>query len=76
MVISKANGIYTIVGSITCENYNTYNFSFTGVIDFDGDNEQGIENTEAETKVVKVLRNGQLMIVRGEKMYNVLGTQL
>ena len=76
MVISKANGIYTIVGSITCENYNTYNFSFTGVIDFDGDNEQGIENTNDDTKARKILRDGQLMIVRGEKMYNVLGTQL
>ena len=77
MVISKATGIYTIVGSITCENYNTYNFSFTGVIDFDGDDEQGIGEVQNDkVQSTKILRNGQLIILRGERQYNVLGTQL
>ena len=36
-------------------------------------NEQGVENTEAAVKTVKVLRNGQLFIIRGEKIYNTIG---
>ncbi len=35
-----------------------------------------ITNTNAELKAVKVLRNGQVVIVRDGKMYNVLGTTL
>ena len=33
-----------------------------------------ISNTEAEAKAVKVLRNGMLLIEKGGKTYNVLGT--
>lgn len=37
-------------------------------------NESGIENTMAEAKAVKVIRDGQVVIVRGNMEYNVLGT--
>ena len=37
---------------------------------------EGITNTNAEVKAVKVIRNGQVVILRGDKMYNVLGTAL
>lgn len=40
------------------------------------DDEEGISNANANTKAIKVLRDGQLIIIRGEKEYNVLGTQL
>ncbi|MBR2165261.1 MAG: hypothetical protein IJ915_01775 [Paludibacteraceae bacterium] len=35
---------------------------------------ENINNTEANTKVVKMLENGQLFIQKGGKTYNVLGT--
>lgn len=34
----------------------------------------GIDNTSAETKAIKVIRNGQLYILKGNKIYNALGT--
>ena len=37
---------------------------------------EGIENTEAAVKAVKVIRNGQVVIIRGEKVFNILGTEL
>ena len=36
----------------------------------------GINNTEAEVKVVKSLSNGQLLITRDGKTFNALGTEL
>lgn len=36
----------------------------------------GIENTAVETKAAKSIRNGQLIIVRDGKTYNVLGAAL
>ena len=32
-----------------------------------------ISNTAADAKAVKVLRNGQFLIIKGEKTYNVMG---
>lgn len=40
----------------------------------EGKQAEGIENTMAETKAVKVIRDGQVVIVRGDMEYNVLGT--
>ena len=37
---------------------------------------EGIENTEAAVKAVKVIRNGQVLIIRDGKTFNVLGTEL
>jgi hypothetical protein len=37
---------------------------------------EGIENTNAAAKAVKVIRNGQVVILRGDKAYNVLGAEL
>lgn len=38
--------------------------------------EQAIENTNAAVKTVKVIRNGQVVILRGEKVFNILGAEL
>ena len=39
-----------------------------------GSNEStAISNTAADAKAVKVLRNGQFLIIKGEKTYNVMG---
>ncbi len=38
--------------------------------------EEGIEDTEVAVKAVKVLRNGQLIIVRGEAEFTVMGQSI
>lgn len=76
MTITKSNGLYTISGFITCENYNTYNFLFSGVIDFDGDDEADIEDTRTEIKATKILRDGQLFILRDGKTYTLQGQEV
>ncbi|MDY2942768.1 MAG: hypothetical protein SOT07_03620 [Paludibacteraceae bacterium] len=37
---------------------------------------EGIENTEVNATIIKTIRNGQLVIMRGGVEYNVLGAQL
>jgi len=37
---------------------------------------QGVENTTVNTKAVKVIRDGKLFIERGDKTFNVIGTQV
>ena len=37
---------------------------------------EAVENTNAADKAVKVIRNGQVVILRGEKAFNVLGAEL
>lgn len=37
---------------------------------------EGISNTKADVKAVKVVRNGQVVIIRGEKTFNILGAEL
>lgn len=37
---------------------------------------EGIENTEVNATIIKTIRNGQLIIMRGGVEYNVLGAQL
>lgn len=37
---------------------------------------EAISNTNMEVKAVKVVRNGQVVIIRGEKTFNILGTEL
>ena len=50
-------------------------FSEGGFI-FIEENSQAIDNTADGVKAVKVLRDGQLMIIKGEKTYNVVGAQV
>ena len=80
VAITKEGDIYTISGYMTCDDKNTYNFSFTGTMPFFTDDEyygdeQGTENIgdERNSEWTKVLRNGQLLIMHGDKEYNVLG---
>lgn len=45
------------------------------MVEFPAD-ETTIENTNTELKTVKAIRNGQVVILRGEKAFNVLGAEL
>lgn len=40
------------------------------------EDEEGLEDTKASVRTMKMLHEGQLFIVRGEKTYNVLGAEL
>jgi hypothetical protein len=75
MVIRKENGAYIISGYITCENKNTYNFSYTGIIEggLDEDAPEGINEINSEFKAQKVLQNGQLYIIRNGRTYTAEG---
>ena len=69
---------YSISGYITCDNGNTYNFSFEGHVYLeDEEMEQGVENIE-QTKAVgsKVLRGGKLLIEKDGKTYTMTGEKL
>lgn len=76
MVIRKENGAYIISGYITCENKNTYNFSYTGIIEggLDEDVPEGINEINSEIKAQKVLQNGQLYIIKNGRVYTAEGT--
>ena len=37
---------------------------------------EAVVNTKAEVKAVKMMRNGQVVIVRGNKAFNILGAEL
>ncbi|MBQ6977235.1 MAG: hypothetical protein IJQ18_01235 [Paludibacteraceae bacterium] len=54
-----------------------------GAIDFlafafkaDGSDSTGVENAEVSVKDVKILRDGQIFILRGEKVYTVTGQEV
>lgn len=80
MVINLQEGSatdYTISGYITCENGNTYNFSFTGPVLLDDEQEQGIESIQpSAVSSQKVLRKGQLFILRDCKIFNAQGAEV
>lgn len=58
--------------NVSMDNVATQKF----IVNFriEGKQAEGIENTMAEAKAVKVIRDGQVVIVRGNMEYNVLGT--
>jgi hypothetical protein len=37
---------------------------------------EAVVNTKAEVKATKMMRNGQVVIVRGNKAFNILGAEL
>ena len=73
--INKEANVYSVSGYFTCENGDTYNFTFSGALE-EEPGEEGLEDTKDGVKATKVLRNGQLWIIRGEKTYNALGAEV
>ena len=49
---------------------------FEGPVRFVLPSEEGIENTQSETNSQKILRDGQLIILRGEKTYTASGIEI
>ena len=76
VAVSKEGETYTVSGYMTCDDNNTYNFTFTGTMPFYTDDEyyaEGIEDACLEQQAQKILRDGQLFIIRGNREYNMLG---
>ena len=88
VTIEKIESGYSISGILTCWGQGqeweedsedlVYRFSYEGPVTFVApDDEQGLDEVQNDKgQSTKVLRNGQLIILRGERQYNVLGTQL
>lgn len=83
------DGIYSFKGSFVATNGKTYTFDQEVEVwayDYDNDEEiilsevgtdtpdvSGVEDVICNTKMVKVIKNGQMYIIREEKVYNLLG---
>lgn len=81
LVINKEGDVYSISGYVTCDDNNTYNFSFSGAMPFYTDTEyydgqQGIDETQVEQQAQKILRRGQLLIQRNHSVYDVTGRRV
>lgn len=79
VAINKEGDTYTISGFLTCDDTNTYNFTFSGAMPFYTDTEyypEGLHDVNGANSATKILRDGQIVIIRDTKQYNVLGTQL
>ena len=57
------------------ESFEGNPFAFANLYFF-GKKSQGIENTTDGVKAVKVIRDGQVLILKGDKTFNVLGTEI
>ena len=86
------DGIYSFKGSFVATNGKIYTFDQEVEVwayDYDNDEEiilsevgtdtpdvSGVEDVIWNTKMVKVIKNGQMYIIREEKVYNLLGAQV
>jgi hypothetical protein len=78
MVINAVDDGYSISGYITCDNGNTYNFSFEGAVMLD-DEEEGVEIVESQKSKEesrKTMQNGIWIIERDGKKFTVTGEAL
>ena len=66
-ILVADEGIYTLPALLT---------DMTLTITVEQNTATGINDTNTTTKTIKVIRNGQLFIIRDGKEFNVLGTQL
>ena len=72
---AKGNGVYTISGNLLCQNEYTYilkafDFSYVDVA-------TGIEDVQSDkVQSTKVLYDGQMYILKGEKIFDAQGKQV
>lgn len=86
VTIEKIEEGYSIAGVLTCWEQGKewdddsedliYRFAYEGPVRFVLPGEEGIENTQSETNSQKILRDGQLIILRGEKTYTASGMEI
>lgn len=63
-----------VAGSFTGTDGNTYNISISFTVSTEPDVPTAIDNSAVTTKATKGIENGQLLIIRDGKIYNVVGT--
>ena len=72
---------YIVKELTTPKNVFTFMFGgkqvcFLAAVTYSDEEPEGIEEVKATTKAVKIIRNGQVIIIRDGKEYNLLGTKL
>lgn len=68
----NGNGDYNVVADILCYNNTLYKVTMY----IPAEEPTGIEETLAAGKAAKVLRNGQLLIMKGDKTFNMTGARI
>ena len=69
--VTTENNVVTIAGEFECMyTGNTYNVNISGQLPGDG---LGVENVHVEATSVKMIKNGQLIIIKNGVQYNVNG---
>ena len=69
--VTTENNVVTIAGEFECMyTGNTYNVNISGQLPGDG---SGVENVHVEATSVKMIKNGQLIIIKNGVQYNVNG---
>lgn len=80
-LVLKAEGTATITATRSADGYKipknvTATTQVTKTITVSKSTPTGVDNTNANVKAAKEIRNGQVVIIRDNKTYNVLGIQL
>jgi len=74
VTINKKSGTtYTLSGNLLCENGYTFQIP---AFDFTYGTATGVQNTEYRVQTQKILRDGQMIIIRDGKEYNAFGVEL
>lgn len=73
--ITKTGNGYHIEGYVIADNDIQYEFVYDGPVSIQGE-EEAVETVLPEEKTAKILRNGQIIILRGDKQYTILGAEL
>ena len=70
LAVTEQEGFFTVEGTLDCADGNTYIISLTYNYG------EGIEDVTAETKAVKRIVDGQLVIEKNGKIYDATGAQI
>ena len=73
--ITKTGDNYHVEGYIIADNDVQYEFVYDGPISLVQSQEEGLTNTPADANVQKIYRNGQILILRGDKTYTATGAE-
>ncbi len=60
---------YVVRANILCDDNTLYHITFTESV-------TGIESVNANTKAVKTIKDGQLLIMKGNKTFNMTGVRI
>ena len=70
-IVDGGNGAYTLTADLLCYNNTLYKVTLSVPAV-----PTGIEETVAAGKAAKILRNGQIYILKGDKIFNIMGAAI